>query len=64
MKTTLYLDDELLAQAQSLSNIKEKTALVNAGLKALIEKLASERLAALGGSLPELTAPPRRRANG
>jgi len=64
MKTTLYVDDELIAKAQALSDIKEKTALVNAGLEALIQKLSSERLAALAGSMPALKVARRRRVHG
>jgi len=64
MKTTLYVDDDLLARAKFLSGQKEKTALVNAGLEALIQKLASERLAVLSGALPTVKAPRRRRPNG
>lgn len=64
MKTTLYVDDKLIATARSLSPIKEKTALVHAGLEALIQNLAAERLAKISGSIPALKAPKRRRANG
>jgi Arc/MetJ family transcription regulator len=61
MRTTVNLDDELLADAEKLSGITERTALLNAGLKALVERAAARRLAALGGSQPKLKAPPRRR---
>jgi Arc/MetJ family transcription regulator len=61
MRTTVTLDDELLADAEKYTGITERTALVNAGLKALIERAAARRLAALGGSAPRLKAPPRRR---
>lgn len=61
MRTTLSLDDELLARAQELTGIKEKSALVSAALKALIEREAAHRLARLGGTQPNLKAPPRRR---
>jgi Arc/MetJ family transcription regulator len=54
MRTTLALDDELLAQAQEFTGIAEKTALVREALKALIHLEASRRLAALGGSEPDL----------
>lgn len=63
MKTTLNIDDTLLADAARLTGIKEKTALVNAGLKALITREAGRRLAALGGSDPKATAGPRRKAS-
>ena len=61
MKTTLNIDDDLLAEASRLTRIHEKTALVRAGLEALIARESARRLAALGGSEPALQAPPRRR---
>ena len=62
MRTTLVLDDDLLAEAQRLTGMKEKTLLVRAGLTALIERESARRLARLGGSEPELTAIARRRS--
>lgn len=61
MRTTLILKDEIVRQAAELTGISEKTALVHAGLKALIEKKSRERLAALGGSDPKAEAGRRRR---
>ena len=61
MRTTLSLDDELLADAQEYTGIKEKSALVNAALKALVQREAARRLAAMGGTMPDVVAPPRRR---
>ena len=61
MRTTLNLDDALLEEARKATGIQEKTALVHAGLKELIAKGAARRLAALGGTMPEAKAPPRRR---
>ncbi len=62
MRTTVALDDELLARAQEYTGVKEKSALLNQALKALVEREAARRLALLGGSSPNLTAPPRRRS--
>jgi Arc/MetJ family transcription regulator len=62
MRTTIVLDDELLAAAQEYTGIKEKSALVAAALKALVEREAARRLARLGGSDPNSTAAPRRRS--
>ena len=62
MKTTLNIDDHLLAEARRLTRIDEKTALVRAGLEALIARESARRLAALGGSEPKLVAGRRRRA--
>jgi Arc/MetJ family transcription regulator len=61
MRTTLALDDELLAKAQAFTGLTEKSALVREALKALIERESARRLARLGGSEPALEAAPRRR---
>jgi Bacterial antitoxin of type II TA system, VapB len=61
MRTTLILRDDLFRKASELTGILEKTALVHAGLEALIAREAARRLAALGGSDPHLEKPPRRR---
>ena len=61
MRTTLALDDELLAQAQFYTGIREKSDLVREALKALVEREAARRLARLGGSEPDLKPIPRRR---
>ncbi len=50
MRTTLNLDDELVKRAMALTKIEEKTALIHAGLEALIAAEAAVRLARLGGS--------------
>jgi len=62
MRTTLALDDDLLAEAQRLTGTKEKTALVREALGALIERESARRLARLGGSEPDLDDIPRRRS--
>jgi hypothetical protein len=62
MRTTLIIDDKLLERARELTGIREKTALVRAGLEALIAREAGKRLAALGGSQPKLAIPRRRTA--
>ena len=64
MRTTLNIDDELLAQAQQLSGLREKTAVLHAGLQALIARENARRLAALGGTEKALKPIPRRRARG
>ena len=61
MRTTLALDDELLAKAELYTGIREKSVLVREGLKALVEREAARRLARLGGSEPDLKPIPRRR---
>ena len=62
MRTTLALDDELLARAQAFTGLREKSSLVREALKALIERESARRLAGLGGSESKLVTPPRRRA--
>jgi Arc/MetJ family transcription regulator len=61
MRTTLIIDDELLSEAQELSGLREKTAVLHAGLRALISREHARRLAALGGSERALKPVPRRR---
>jgi len=61
MRTTLALDDELLATAQGLTGVREKSALLREALIALIQRESARRLARLGGSEPQLEVPPRRR---
>ena len=59
MRTTLIIDADLLERARKLTGIQEKTALVRAGLEALITREAGKRLAALGGTQPKLASVPR-----
>ena len=61
MRTTLILKDDLFKRAVELTGSKVKTAVIHAGLEALIEKKARERLIALGGSDPLCKAGRRRR---
>ena len=61
MRTTLILDDELLQRAMEVTGLKEKTAVVHAGLTELIRRDAAKRLIALGGTMPGFKLPKRRR---
>ena len=61
MRTTLIIDDELLKKAQELTGLQEKTAVLHAGLQALITRESARRLAALGGSERTFKPVPRRR---
>ncbi len=63
MRTTLNIDDGLLSEAERLTGVSEKTALVRAGLKALIEQESARRLAKLGGTEKKLALTPRRQSN-
>jgi len=61
MRTTLNLNDDLVAKAAELTGVKEKTALVRLGLEALISLKSAERLARLAGTERRLRSIPRRR---
>jgi Arc/MetJ family transcription regulator len=61
MRTTINLDERLLGEAQRITGLKERTALIHEGLRALIERESARRLARLGGSEPELRPMARRR---
>jgi Arc/MetJ family transcription regulator len=61
MRTTVTIDDELLARATELTGITERSALLRHGLETLIRVESAKRLAALGGSDSHATAAPRRR---
>lgn len=62
MRTTINIDDDLLAKAARLTGPLDRSALVREGLKALIERESAKRLAQLGGTQHTLKAAPRRRA--
>ena len=62
MRTTVNIDDELLAEAQRLTGVKGKAGLVREGLKALIERESARRLAHLGGTETNLEQVPRRQS--
>ena len=64
MRTTLNIEDELLAKAAELTGIKEKTSLVRLGLEALIARESAKRLAALAGTEKHLETIPRRGRDG
>lgn len=61
MRTTIALDDDLVAEAEAYTGLHEKAALVREALKALIERESARRLASLGGTDPAAEAAPRRR---
>lgn len=61
MRTTINLDDALLEQAQALSGLQERSALLREALTALVQRESARRLAKLGGSQPDLNPIPRRR---
>ena len=62
MRTTVTLDDELLAKAIKLTGGLDRATVIREGLKALIERESALRLAKLGGSQPQLEGVQRRRS--
>ncbi|MGA3103594.1 MAG: type II toxin-antitoxin system VapB family antitoxin [Terriglobales bacterium] len=63
MRATVALDDDLVRRAQELSGVTERSALLRESLKALIHLKASNRLAAVGGTEPNLANIKRGRAD-
>jgi Arc/MetJ family transcription regulator len=63
MRTTLAIDDALIAEAEALVGAMSKSALVHEALVALVQRESAKRLALLGGSDPDLTATPRRKSS-
>lgn len=61
MRTTINIDDALLAKAAKLAGPLDRSAVIHEGLRALIERESARRLARLGGSQPALKLAPRRR---
>lgn len=59
MRATVALDDELVLKAQEISGVTERTALLRMALKSLIHLESSRRLAAVGGTEPDLKAAKR-----
>ena len=62
MRTTVTLDDELLARAEQLCGDLERSALLKEALRALVQRESAKRLAALGGSEAALEPIPRRQS--
>ncbi|MGH9783194.1 MAG: type II toxin-antitoxin system VapB family antitoxin [Terriglobia bacterium] len=60
MRITINVDGHLLARAQRITGMKERTALIHEGLRALIQRESARRLARLGGSEPRLRTISRR----
>lgn len=61
VRTTVTLEDDLIRKAQAYTGVKEKSALIREALTQLVQREAARRLAALGGTMPELQRIPRRR---
>lgn len=61
MRTTVTLDDELLAKAGEAMGTTERSALLHEGLRLIVQREAARRLILLGGTMPDAEAAPRRR---
>jgi Arc/MetJ family transcription regulator len=61
MRTTLALDDDLVARAEAFTGLKDKSRLVREALIALIERESAKRLASLGGTERKLASLRQRR---
>lgn len=61
MRTTVTLDEELLAKAEMVTGRNERSALLRMGLEALVERESARRLSLLGGTDPSAAAAPRSR---
>ena len=61
MRTTVTLDDKMVEDLRESTGIRETSALVRQAMIEMRQRVAAERLAALGGTMPNLKAPPRRR---
>jgi Arc/MetJ family transcription regulator len=60
MRTTLVLDDDLVAKAQAATGMTQMSALVREALVALVQRESARRLALLGGRERQLEVPSRR----
>ncbi|MCA1662238.1 MAG: type II toxin-antitoxin system VapB family antitoxin [Novosphingobium sp.] len=61
MRTTITLDDDIVEDLREATGVRETSSLVRQALIEMRQRIAAERLAALGGTMPDLVAPPRRR---
>lgn len=61
MRTTITIDDELLATAKRYAKLDETSAMIREALTAYVQREAARRLARLGGSDPNATPAPRKR---
>lgn len=61
MRTTVTIDEELLARAAELTGVTDRTSSLRVGLETLVRVESTRRLAALGGSDPAARAPRRDR---
>lgn len=62
MRTTVTVNDELVARAAQLTGRTEASVLFRLGLEALVERESARRLVALGGSDPQAVVAARDRS--
>lgn len=63
MRTTVTIDDELYEKALEVADPgMDKADLFREAVKTFVRVRAARRLAALGGSMPDLQETPRRRS--
>ncbi len=62
MRTTIILNDELVAKASELTGIKEKTKLIHKAIEEMIRLENAKRLMAFGGTDPKASIAPRLRS--
>jgi Arc/MetJ family transcription regulator len=63
MRTTVTIDDELYEKALAMAEPEmDKADLFREAIKAFVRMQAAKRLAALGGSAPDMKSIPRRRS--
>ncbi|MFP5296421.1 MAG: type II toxin-antitoxin system VapB family antitoxin [Alphaproteobacteria bacterium] len=61
MRTTVTIDDALLARAAEYSGLTEPSAIIRFALRDYVSGEAARRLAAMGGSMPDFEPAPRKR---
>jgi Arc/MetJ family transcription regulator len=62
MRSTINIDDQLIENAKALTGTSETSAVVRRALETLVRVEAGKRLIALGGTMPEAEAAPRKRS--
>ncbi|MGO4830803.1 type II toxin-antitoxin system VapB family antitoxin [Rhizobiaceae sp. 2RAB30] len=62
MRSTINIDDRLMEKARALTGTKETAAIVRQALETLVRVETGKRLIALGGTMPDAEAAPRRRS--
>ena len=65
MSVTVTVDEALLRQAEEATNIHDPSELIRRVLQEKVSRRAAQtKLAAMGGTMPDLSVPPRQRNPG